>query len=240
MNRNQLLVFSFLIVLSSCRFFGGERVSGDGNITTTERQVGSFNSVELSGSLNVHLKQDANNAVRVEADANLMQYIEVFSEGNTLIVRQKRGYNLRPTKEIIVYATAPGYKHLSVSGSGNMYTDNEISSNDLLDLSVSGSGGAMLQLNTVDLNVKVSGSGSVTLKGKTQDMALSISGSGSVNAFDVASENVTVGVSGSGDAKVNPNKKLEVRVSGSGNVSYKGNPSVDKSTSGSGDVTKVN
>ena len=240
MNKYPLLIASLMILLSSCHFFGGERVSGDGNITTTDRQVGSFNSVELSGSLNVHLKQEAANGVRVEADANLMPFIEVFTEGNTLVVREKRGYNLRPSKEIIVYATAPTYKHLRVSGSGNIFSDNEISSNDLLDLGVSGSGGAMVQLNTSSLNVKVSGSGSVTLKGQTRDMALSISGSGSVNAFDVTSENVTVGVSGSGNANVNANKKLEARVSGSGNVSYKGNPSVDKSTSGSGEVTKVN
>jgi hypothetical protein len=240
MNRYPLLLLSLLIVLSSCHFFGGERVSGDGNVTTAERQVGSFNSVELSGSLNVHLKQEPSNSVKVEADANLMPFIEVYTEGNTLVIREKRGYNLRPTREIIVYASAAEFRHLSVSGSGNIFTDNEISSNELLDMTVSGSGGAMLQLNTSKLNVKVSGSGSVTLKGQAQDMALSISGSGSVNAFDVNAENVTVGVSGSGNANVNANKKLEARVSGSGNVSYKGNPSVDKSTSGSGDVNKVN
>ena len=99
MNKNPLLIASLMILLSSCHFFGGERVSGDGNITTTDRQVGSFNSVELSGSLNVHLKQEAANGVRVEADANLMPFIEVFTEGNTLVVREKRGYNLRPSKD---------------------------------------------------------------------------------------------------------------------------------------------
>src|SRR5687768_4453546 len=126
MNKYPLLFLSCLIILSSCRFLGGERVSGDGNITTADRQVGSFNSIELSGSLNVHLKQEAGNAVRVEADANLMPFIEVFTEGNTLVIRGKRGYNLKPTKEIVVYATAPEYKHISVSGSGNVFTDNEI------------------------------------------------------------------------------------------------------------------
>jgi hypothetical protein len=240
MNRYSLLVLSFVLVISSCRFLGGERVSGDGNITTENRQVGNFNSVELSGSLNVHLKQEPTNAVRVEADANLMPYIEVYTDGNTLVIREKRGYNLNPTKEIIVYATAPVYRHISISGSGSIFTDNELSSNELLDLSVSGSGGAMAQLNTAKLNIKVSGSGSVTVKGQASEMALSISGSGSVNAFDLNSENVTVGVSGSGDAQVNANTKLDVRASGSGSVSYKGNATVNKSTSGSGDVNKVN
>src|SRR5438105_688302 len=110
------ILFSALFSLSSCYYFGGARVYGDGHIITKDRSVGSFNGVRIGGAMNIHLKQDANQSVKIEADQNLMEYIDVYTDGNILVIRTKQGYNLNPTKEVVAYISAPLFKEIDVSG----------------------------------------------------------------------------------------------------------------------------
>jgi hypothetical protein len=233
------LLFICLTGLTSCHFGMGERISGNGHIIKENRSVSNFNRVHVSGSMNVRIRQDANREVNVEADENLMSYIEVFTEGEELVVRSKRGYNLNPTRDIIVTVTSPSYSFIHVSGSGDVIGENSISGNDRLETDLSGSGNMKLKVNVPSLKSSVSGSGTVGFSGESKDFDLSISGSGNANCFDLVSDNVSISLSGSSDANVTANRKLDISVSGSGNVKYKGNASVSQRVSGSGDVKKV-
>lgn len=235
------LFFFLLIVIifSSCRFFGGERISGDGHVTTQDRNVGSFNSVDAEGSVKVHLKQDASTSVRIETDENLQQYLDVYTKGNTLVIKTKEGYNLRPSKDVIVYTSAPVYTNIDVSGSCDILGDNNITSNDALAMQVSGSGKIDVQVTVPKVSADVSGSGDVFLKGTAKEFAGSISGSGSIKAFDLTTDDTKLDLSGGADAEVTANQKLDVEVSGSGDVKYKGNATVSQRISGSGSVKKV-
>ena len=78
-------------LLSSCHFFVGERVSGNGHIVSRERETGNFSGVEVSGSLKVHVRQASAASVKIETDENLMDLVEVFTEGNTLVISTKKG-----------------------------------------------------------------------------------------------------------------------------------------------------
>jgi hypothetical protein len=125
--RNVFLLAAIIVTLSSCDMFGGKRVSGNGKIITQDRKVSSFSSIEASGSLKVHIRQDSSSSVRIETDENLMEYVEVHTEGNTLVIKEKDGFNLDPSKELIVYTSAPVYRSVDVSGSGGIISDNIIS-----------------------------------------------------------------------------------------------------------------
>src|SRR5437763_2278792 len=140
------LALPLAILLSSCHFFMGQRVSGDGHISTRQKEVGSFNSVAVSGSVKVHVRQDASNSVKLETDENLMDYIEVFTEGNKLVIRTKQGYNLDPTKDIIAYVASPTYRDIDVSGACDIVGDGPITGNDELHMSVSGDGDITMQV----------------------------------------------------------------------------------------------
>ncbi|GAA4746828.1 hypothetical protein GCM10023229_28680 [Flavisolibacter ginsenosidimutans] len=131
--RTLFLFLLIVIVFSSCQLFG-ERVSGNGKIISRDRSVGSFNSVDASGSVKVHLKQDASPSVRIETDENLQQYVDVYVNGNTLVIKSKEGYNLDPSRDIVVYTSAPVYKSIDVSGSGDILGDNNITGTEALDM----------------------------------------------------------------------------------------------------------
>jgi len=108
----------------------GERIYGDGHITTKEQNVASFTGVDVGGAIEVHIKQDAAHSVKIEADENLMQYIEVYTSGSTLNIHPRNGVNLDPSREIIVYVSAPAFKSIEVSGASKVIGDNAISGSE--------------------------------------------------------------------------------------------------------------
>jgi hypothetical protein len=114
------IAFVLPIFLSSCHWFWGRRVTGNGNIKTEERSVSSFKNVHAAGSVKLYVSQGDLKPVKIEADENLLQYIEVVQDGNSITIRNKQGYNLHPSKDIKIYVTAPIYNQIEVSGASDI------------------------------------------------------------------------------------------------------------------------
>ena len=233
------IAFSVLLLFSSCQMFGGKRIKGNGNIVTQDKTTGAFNSIDVSGAVAVHIRQDSIPSVRIETDENLLEYLDVSVDGNTLVIKTKNGYNLNPSKEIIVYATAASFEDIDASGACQIISDNLISGNRELKIEASGATAINLQVTLPKLTTNVSGSGEVVLKGVAKEFSGSISGAGSIRGFDLITDKTELDLSGAADAQVTANQKLDVEVSGSGDVQYKGNANVNQKISGAGSVKKV-
>jgi hypothetical protein len=227
-------------LLASCDFFGGQRVRGNGKIISEQKNARDFQNISVSGGMNIRLTQGQEFAVNISTDENLMQYVEVFVDGNTLVVREKDGYNLRPSKDIVLNVTAPAFGKIGLSGSGNISSENTIAGNGAVQVTVSGSGNINMDVDLPSISSSVSGSATIALKGRANKMEVELSGSGKIRCFDLNSDDVAISISGSANAEVTANHKLNVEVSGSGDVAYKGNASVTQSISGSGSVKKIN
>lgn len=227
------------VTLSSCFSFGGERVRGNGDVKTEERQLGDFNGVESYGSFDVYLTTDDNYSVKVEADDNLLQYIETDISGHKLRIRTARGYNIRPSTTMKVYVSAPKYDVVSSSGSGNMYGKNEIVSDEDLDVNISGSGNIDLDVKAGKVSADISGSGSITLDGEANAISSSIAGSGDIKAAQLKVRQASVHIAGSGNADLHAAEQLDVEIAGSGDVRYSGDAKVNSHIAGSGSVRKI-
>ena len=235
------IALALTMTLGSCRQFWGKRVSGNGNIQTQDRSVGNFKSVEVGGSAKVLVSQGDQNSVKIEADENLLPYMDVYKEGDKVIIREKPGYNLQPTNDIKIYVTAPVYSRIEASGACDIIGQTRISNSEDLHMHVSGAGDIRMDVNAPRLSSSVSGSGSIFLKGETKEVELDLSGAGHAHCFELLSENTSVTISGAGSAEVYASVKLSANVSGAGNVTYKGNATdVTQHVSGSGSVNKIN
>ena len=91
----------------SCKYIGGKRVRGNGNLVTVERSVSGFEGIESFGSFDVTLVPSATASVKIEAEENLQPYIETFVENNKLQVRERKGYNIRPRREMKIVVSGP-------------------------------------------------------------------------------------------------------------------------------------
>lgn len=227
------------LVFTSCRGIFGKRVLGDGNIKTETRSVGDFDGVNVSGSIDLYVKQDASRSLRIEADANLLSYLEVYMEGSSLVVRPKNGFNLKPTQDIKVYVSSPVFKKLEASGACDIFSENQITSSDAISIDLSGSCDTKVDVKAPKVTSDISGACKLELKGETKDLEVDGSGSTDVRCFDLLAENVSISISGAGDAEVYASSKLDVDVSGAAGVKYKGNASVNQKLTGAGSVKKV-
>ncbi len=234
-----IIAVSSLLLFSSCREIFAKRIRGNGNITTQARSAGQFNSVDVSGSIDVYVKQDSSSSIKVEADENLQQYIETIDDGNVLRIKTEEGYNLRSSRQIKVYVSSAVFKRFEASGACDIFSEGKISSSSDIDLGLSGSCEVTMDINAPKVSADVSGACTVKLKGETKDFKLQGSGSTDVKCFDLIAENVDLDISGAGDAEVYASSKLSGSISGAADVHYKGAAQTDIHTSGASSVKKT-
>jgi hypothetical protein len=228
-----------LVLFSSCREIFAKRVRGNGNIVTQNRDLGDFNSVHVSGNIDVYASQDSSFSVKVETDENLQQYIEVINDDGVLRIQEKEGYNPRSGKTIKVYVSSGTFKNFEASGSCDMYSQDQINSTGPIEFHASGSCKITMDINAPKITAKLSGACDVILKGETKELSVDGSGSTDIRCFEMKADIVTVDLSGSGDAEVYAETTLKGSASGSADIKYKGNARPDISSSGAVSIKKA-
>ena len=236
------LLFLLCTLISLNSFAIWETIKGNGVMKKETRNASGYTGIQLQGSMNVQIAYGNSNTISVEADENLLPYIETVVENGKLIIRTKNKTNLKSNQKLTVYASLTKLTAVELSGSGNITGDGAFSNSGRTAVRLSGSGNVKLGLDKVnELEVAISGSGNVALKGNhTNNIEASISGSGNIDCSNLSTNDVFAKVSGSGDIKVYANKSIVAKVSGSGNIYYKGSASkIISKSSGSGKVIKV-
>lgn len=239
MKQRVLVLIVLVSIISSCNYVGGKKIRGNGNMKVENRTISSFDAVYVSGNTDIYVKQDSIFSVRVEADENLMEYIITELDGSTLKIRSRDGVNLKSSRSIKVYVSAPTFKHFKASGACDIFSENKITSSEAIAINISGASDVKMDLMAPQIETDLSGAGSLTLSGQTKDFKVDGSGSTDIKCFDLLAENVDVKISGAGNANVFASVKLDLRISGAADVRYKGNPTVNKQISGAGSVKKV-
>ncbi|MEN9598423.1 MAG: hypothetical protein RL596_734 [Bacteroidota bacterium] len=243
LNRMKKLFFLFFSIaaISACGQMWGERVSGNGNMKTEERTVGSFSGIGSSGSFDVELSFGKPGSIRIEAEENLLEYIETKVENDVLMIRFRKNININHRKKITVYTSLTKMSKVALSGSGNVRGAGDFGNDGNTEFKVSGSGDIDIAFDRIrSSEVSISGSGKIILKGRGESVDIRISGSGNADCEGLIVDDAKVSISGSGNTRVNTNRSLEANISGSGNISYKGAATdIVKRTAGSGRVSKI-
>ncbi len=215
-----------------------ERIRGSGKVIRQSRDVSGFNEVAFGGSGELSLRQGNEDSMAIEADDNLLPYIETDVRGGRLVIGPRRGVSLSPSTRIRYTLSVKDLNGLEVSGSGNARTG-PVRSQDF-SIRVSGSGEIRMDsLEAAALKTDISGSGDVEVPGKIEWQDVRISGSGRYQAPDLESRTADISISGSGDATIRVRESLTAHVSGSGSVGYYGSPSVTRKVSGSGSIRQL-
>lgn len=224
----------------SCRYIGGKRVKGNGNVETEQRNVSSFDGVVSHGSFDVTVITGDVHSVKIEADENLLQYIDTDVEGGNLTITTRRGYNLRPRNDLKITVTAPHFNELSAHGSGNIKGVNLIKATEKTKLHLSGSGNIKVDLEAPAVDAEIAGSGNISVSGTTKEFSSRIYGSGDIRAGGMNAEEGSVEIAGSGNVEISASNKLDIKIMGSGGVKYRGDAQVNTNIAGSGSVSRIN
>ncbi len=239
MKRIILIALVSVSIFTACNHLMKDKVRGNGTIKTENRTAGTFTGVDVGGNIDLYVKQDSVRSVKIEADENLMEYIEVRMEGEQLVIQPKEGYNLSGSKSIKVYVSSPVFKRLEASGACDIIGENVLSSTNEISVDVSGASDAELELKAPKISAEMTGASNLKLKGQTKELYISGSGASHAKCFELFSENAKVDVSGASSADVFASVKLNADATGASDVRYKGDAAVSQSASGAGSVKKV-
>lgn len=237
-----LTAFFAFITITACAQ-PWETIKGNGNAKKEARTVDEYTSLSSHGSIDVAISYGNSGTIEIEADENLLPYIETKVENGKLTISSKKNVNLKSKLKMVVYINMTTINSLQLSGSGNITGEGAFTNTGKTSIGVAGSGNIKLNFDSFDeLDLAIAGSGNMDLKSKnsTTNISAAISGSGNIDCSDVSTNDVDAKISGSGNVKVFVNNTINAKISGSGNVFYKGNtPDINSKIAGSGKVLKM-
>jgi hypothetical protein len=238
---NKILpIFVIALVTFNACMFDGPRVKGNGHVVTESKHLGDISGVELDANFDVYLTEGSAADVKIEAEENIIPYIEFRVENGVLNIDTKDDVRLRTHKPVKIYITAPRYNKIEIDGSGNINGQTKITNEEKLRIGVSGSGDLKLDVDAPEIHTNLSGSGDIKLSGLTKKFSGEVTGSGDINAMNLMSEESELQITGSGNIDIYSSVKLAATITGSGDVRYKGDAATNSNITGSGTVKKVN
>lgn len=235
-----LINLLFAVVLFPSCMWDGDRIEGNGNVTTVNKSLGDFTGVELHGNYDVYLTEGSPAAARIEADENLQQHIKLQVENGLLKLETTDDARLKARKGIKIYITAPEFNNIQVTSAGSVTGQSKISTDGPLRIACSGAGALELDVDAPEINTSISGAGHIRLAGETKKFSGDVSGIGNISAMGLLTEESNLDISGTGNIEIYASVKLTANISGAGNVKYKGDAQVSRNITGAGNLEKVN
>lgn len=235
-----LPIVAAAMLFSSCEKDWVDVVRGTGPIVSEDRTTPSYKEISLNIPADVYIFQGENEGITIEAQDNVHDVIDTRVRNNELDIKFENGVIVKRFEPIKVYITTMDITEIRIAGSGNVYNETPIVT-DELNVKISGSGNVDLHgIDTPKMEARISGSGKVYLSGFCANQYIQISGSGNIHAFNLISETADVSISGSGKTELTATDYLHAEISGSGNVYYKGHPDIESHISGSGGIYSAN
>jgi len=236
------LLFSALITLFFISCDEDDIYTGEGPIITQALSLQDFSAIEALGTMEVVIREGAEQKVEVTGHANIIDRLETTVSNGLWKIKLKDGSyrNADLSFSIVI----PELNAASIEGSGEIDI-NDFTSIENVFLGIIGSGDIQLDANTgcENLVIQIEGSGNVRANSEFTDLKnvdLEIIGSGSLEGFSLQADQVAVNIVGSADCSVTAHVSLNVDIDGSGTVSYKGDPNIESNISGSGKIVNSN
>ncbi len=253
------MVFAVIACDTGQAEWKAQRIDGTGSVVRVSRDVGDFTGVHLATTGTVHVKLGKTEGLEIEAEDNLIEYIETEVEDGTLKISTRRKFNLKAREPIEYFITVKNLDLIALSSSGDAdlpqietrsFSIVLSSSGDLkmkglatahLDVGISSSGDAYIEMiGAESIDAALSSSGDLQFGGgEVGDLRLTVSSSGDFEGLDLKAERARVTLSSSGDAYLWVTDDLVATLSSSGSVHYSGDPAVTKQRSSSGKVKRM-
>ena len=232
-----LFLLSLTTLATAQRWGRQETVRGNGDVVTTDREVGTFDGVTGCCNFRVEITRDAATSVRVEAESNLQDYILVEVSGNRLQLSRKNNVNFRTDRDVTIYVTMPELTYVNANSAadvvvGSMFTGEE------LEARVS-SGGRLEAQYTGRVDARADSGGAMKLSGTGSTLTARADSGGSVEAQRFEAHTAEADASSGGGVEVNVSEELEADADSGGTIRYTGKATkVDARSSSGGSVRK--
>jgi ribosomal protein L40E len=208
------------------------QVVGSENLVTQEKFFSDFSVVEVGSEFEVEITQSNSYSIKITADDNILDYVEVFKTSDTLTIRLKLGYSYQSTT-LSAKITMPTLYELELSGGTHGTVEGFSSSHEFV---LGLSGGSSLTgdfMTSEDGQFTLSGGSTLSIDGAANDLRITGSSGSHLELSNFTVHNANVDLSGGSHATVNLDGRLDADLSGGSTLLYIGDPALgDIDTSG--------
>ena len=242
-----------IIMLALAIGLGATQAEAKGQVEAKEVKVGTFDKISTMGSIDVVYSQGQTHSVVIVGERSDIEKVTVDVKGGKLMIEPKTekknvgGMTVSKCKlngDVTVRITSKDLKEVTITGSGDFEANTNVLTSNIT-LSVSGSG--EMEFKKIEANaakVSIAGSGDVKVKlMDAKSLNASIAGSGEVEIDQITAkcDAAKLSIAGSGEmkARLDGCKALKCKIAGSGDIELEGKV-VDytSSISGSGRIDK--
>lgn len=242
-----------LLTLAGC----GRAVFPSGNIVNESRNIAGFDAIDVSGGIRVTVNNSSSESVEVEADDNVIGYVETYLSGNTLVIKIRDGIVIRRSASIKVTVSSPSIGAIAASGGSTIECPHGVGAGNLAmdlsggsrmkgkftldDLAMSLSGGSKMEgtLRTDLATISLSGGSVVSVNGSSRRLTLSCSGGSITDGFGFTVTDTAIELSGGSVVKLTVDGDITIDAAGGSKLIYHGKGDVlRQSLTGGSTVSK--
>ena len=231
-----------MVVFIACDEIFSVDLIGDGNLKRETRRLENFQSLYLESAFEVNIRSGEEFKVKVEADSNILQYINTDVTDGELNISTEPNFQIQPRHPVRFYVRVPSrFSHVEVINGGRVQVDSLFLENlnitlygvsyfegermnTPLKVLAEGSTTFKAEGDFETLNLRQRGSGNVFLSGTCGKSDVILEGSGKIDARDLNMTNADVRVYGSGLILCRVSGTLKALVEGNGRIYYYGFP----------------
>lgn len=225
-----------LVACSNASADDNPGVAGTGSGNSRSYAVADFTKVDLRGADDVEVRIGNGFTVRAEGDAEVLEYLKVEKDGDTLKVGRRDRVNFSwGDKSAKIFITMPRIAAGSIAGSGDLRIDRVQGSE--FEGETAGSGNIAIAALAVDkAEFDIAGSGGVQAVGTAKTVKVDIAGSGGVQGGKLQASGADVSIAGSGSVTLAVTGNAKVTIMGSGSVDLGSKARCSTTKMGSGTV----
>ena len=221
-----MMLIGLSSLLFSCDNF--KQVVPSSSIIGSEYQVGSFSGIKVENAFNVEVTQvTGDEKITVEANSNLLEYIEVFISDNQLVIKIRNGINIKGQSTLrATVSTSQKLNTFSAEGAAKLKLNDTIIGDDI-DISISGASYVTGDIESNQLNVYADGASRALLSGLATSIYVNAEGACSIGSFDLSVTDTNLKLEGASQATLSIDGKIRLSASGASSLTYKGQATID-------------
>jgi hypothetical protein len=195
-----IILISIFGIFASCTE-SEVQVRGEGETTTKTINIAEFESINMNSNIDIVLSQGNTYSVELEAQENIMRYIDVYTVDGDLNAEIDKDAFVRPTEPVTLHVQMPEIRSIVNNGTGDISCVEEgLNKVDRLSIIQNGIGNIKCDFIYAErIIVRSTGSGNVSINGKVNEFYTSNNSTGNIK-FEGNATTARVEIGGSGDS----------------------------------------
>lgn len=217
------LIFCLLFTVPAL----AQDIVGSGISRKETRNVNTFDKIDVGLIFHLTLTQGNKQRVSIEADDNILPYLETYVKDRTLYIRTKNNQGFDSKSPMHVYITLPVLRKINASGATKIESTTPWKTGEL-ELDLSAAAQLELEIDVTKLKLDLSAASNVQLQGKATLLEADFSGATKFNGENLTAGKAEIDISGAAQAELHVSNEIEYEASGTSQLIYSGSPRILK------------